>query len=219
MTDTPTILRVVPPLSPQPTPPPAQQPIQQPAVPTGAYDVVLLDPHRPYPAAGTRKSAPTKHHPLMDDQALRDFTVPADLLAPTGVLFMWSTSARLDFAFDLLNHWGLTFRGMAFVWIKTRKDGFTPVEAQARHPSKTKTTTEYVLAASRITKGHPMPVTDESIRQVVLAPKQAQAAKPAIIREHLETLYPNARRIEVFARTPRPGWETWGTNINQPRQQ
>lgn len=200
----------------QPTKPTlhAVQPPQPPTRTPGNYDVVLIDPPWSYTGSPTKMGAAAKHYPLMDDQALREFTLPADLLAPTGVMFMWATSPRLDFAFDLLNTWGLTFRGMAFVWVKTRKDGFTPVGAQGVRPSIIKPTTEYVLAASRITKGRPMPVADESIRQVVLAPKQAHSAKPAIVHERLEALYPDARRIEVFARTPRPGWEAWGNEID-----
>lgn len=182
--------------------------------PTGTHDVVLIDPPWSYTGSPTKMGAAAKHYPLMSDQALRDFRLPADLLAPTGVMFMWATSPRLDFALNLLHEWGLTFRGVQFVWVKTKKDGLTPIGAQGVRPSIVKPTTEYVLAASRIRTGRPMRLADESIRQVVLAPRGAHSAKPSAVHERIEALYPDARRIEIFARTTRPGWDAWGNEID-----
>ena len=95
---------------------------------TGAarsYDVVLIDPPWSYTGSATKMGAAAKHYPLMSDQALLDFRLPVDLLSPRGVMFMWATSPRLDFALRLIEGWGLTFRGVAFVWVKTKKDGAT----------------------------------------------------------------------------------------------
>jgi N6-adenosine-specific RNA methylase IME4 len=179
------------------------------------YDVVLTDPPWSYTGQQDKQGAAAKHYPTMTDAELAAFTLPVDMLAPKGVLFMWATAPRLDAAMLLLDAWGLTYRGTAFVWVKTRKsDPLVPIGAQGVRPSIVKPTCEFVLAASRVRKGRPLPVADESISQVVLAPKGAHSAKPDAVQERIEALYPNASRIEFFARTRRPGWEAWGNEIS-----
>ena len=57
---------------------------------------------------------------------------------------MWATGPKLDFAIECIKAWGLTYRGMGFVWVKTKKDG-TPIGAQGVRPSIVKPLSEYVL--------------------------------------------------------------------------
>jgi N6-adenosine-specific RNA methylase IME4 len=181
--------------------------------PSGLYDVVLADPPWSYTGSQTKWGAAANQYPTMSDQDLLDFTVATDVLAPRGVLFMWATGPRLDFAMRLIDAWGLTFRGVAFVWVKTRKDGLTPVGAQGVRPSIVKPTTEFVLAASRIAKGRPMPLGSEAVAQAVLAPKAEHSRKPDAVQDRIEALYPHAAKIELFARRTRPGWDVWGNEV------
>jgi N6-adenosine-specific RNA methylase IME4 len=137
-----------------------------------------------------------------------------DVLAQTGILFLWATSPRLDFALRCLDAWGLEFRGVAFVWIKTSAAG-VPIGSQGVRPSITKPTCEFVLAGSRVARGRPMPLADEGVAQVVLAPRQAHSQKPAKVADRIERMYPGARRLELFARQDRPGWDCWGDGVVQ----
>lgn len=176
------------------------------------YDVIYADPPWSYTGQQDKWGAAAKYYSTMSDEDLMDFSLVQDLLSPRGVLFMWATSPRLDFAIRLIDHWGLTCRGVAFVWVKTKRDG-TPIGAQGVRPSIVKPTTEYVLAASRVSKGRPMPLGSESVVQTVLAPKQEHSRKPDEVMERIEALYPNATRLEVFARRYRPGWDVWGNEV------
>lgn len=180
--------------------------------PKTKYDVILADPPWSYTGQQDKWGAAAKFYPTMSNQDLMNFTLVTDLLADNGVLFMWATSPRLDFAIRLIEHWGLTFRGVAFVWVKTKKDG-TPIGAQGVRPSIVKPTTEYVLAASRVKAGRPMKLDDESVCQTVFAPKQEHSRKPDEVMDRIERLYPNATRLEMFARRHRPGWDAWGNEI------
>lgn len=173
------------------------------------YDVILADPPWSYHGSQTKPAAAAKHYDTMPDDDLLGFTGIIDRLTPRGLLFMWATGPRLDFAMECLTAWGLTFRGVAFVWVKTRRDG-TPVGAQGVRPSTVKPTTEFVLAASRVRKGRPLPLRDEAVRQVVLAPRQEHSRKPDEVHDALERMYPDARKLEMFARRARPGWDAWG---------
>ena len=176
--------------------------------PEDAYDVVLADPPWDYYGQTTKMGAAGQHYDLMPDADLLAFPMRS-LLTKSGVLFMWVTSPRLDFAFDCLKAWGLHFRGVAFVWVKTKQDG-TPIGAQGVRPSIVKPTTEYVLAASPVKKGRPMKLSSESVRQVVMAPRTEHSRKPDDVHERIEALYPDATKIELFARRARPGWALWG---------
>lgn len=180
-------------------------------LPNHAYDVVLADPPWSYHGQQDKWGAAAKFYPTMTDDELAALPVPA-ILAPRGILFMWATSPRLDAAMQLIAAWGLTFRGIAFTWVKTRRDG-TPLGAQGVRPSIVKPTVELVLAASRVAKGRPMPLGSEAVQQVILAPKQEHSRKPDAAHERIERLYPNASRIELFARRERPGWSAWGNEV------
>lgn len=175
------------------------------------YDVVLADPPWSYYGSPDKMAAAGKHYPLMSDDDLLAFPL-ADWLAPRGVAFVWATGPRLDFAIDCIRSWGLHYRGMAFVWVKTRQDG-TPLGAQGVRPSIVKPTTEFVLAASRIKRGRPMPLGSEAIVQTIFAPKMEHSRKPDEVHRRIEQLYPDASRIELFARRPQPGWMAWGNEV------
>ncbi len=191
----------------------AAAPVPWRGLPVGPYDVILADPPWAYYGQQDKWAAAAKFYPTAPDTALETLPVPA-LLAPRGVLFLWATSPRLDAALHLVHCWGLAFRGVAFVWVKTRADG-TPVGAQGIRPSIVKPTTELVLAASRVARGRPMPLADEAVAQVVMAPRRDHSRKPDEVAARIERLYPAARRLEMFARAQRPGWEAWGNEVGR----
>ena len=183
-------------------------------LPQTTFDVIYIDPPWDYYGSGTKMGAAAKEYDLMSDAELLAFEDPAKLLSKNGVLFMWATNPRLDFAFKLLEAWRLHYRGIAFVWVKTRKDG-QPIGAQGVRPSIIKPTTEFVLAASKVARGRPMPLGSEKVRQVVLAPRREHSRKPDEVVQRIEELYPEARKLEMFARESRPGWVSWGNEATK----
>lgn len=183
-------------------------------LPDQQFDIVLADPPWAYTGQQDKWGAAAKFYPLMEDQDLLDFPL-ASVLAPKGILFMWVTSPRLDFAIDCIRAWGLTYRGVAFNWVKTKpSDPSTPIGAQGVRPSIVKPTSEFVLAASRVKTSRPMKLFDESIRQIIMAPRTEHSRKPDDVHERIEKMYPTASKIELFARRPRDGWTIWGNEVN-----
>lgn len=185
-----------------------------PPLPEKSYDVVLADPPWDYYGDATKMGAAGKHYNLMSDEELLAFPMKS-LLNKNGVLFMWVTSPRLDFALECLKAWGLHYRGVSFVWVKTKRDG-TPIGAQGVRPSIVKPLTEFVIAASPVKKGRPMKLGSESVVQTILAPKGEHSVKPDDVHERIELLYPDASRIELFARRSRPSWDLWGNQAPDP---
>ena len=182
-------------------------------LPERRYDVILADPPWSYYGQQGKWGAAAKFYPTVPDEEIVSLPM-ANLLTDRGVLFLWATSPRLDVAMACLSAWQLHFRSVAFVWVKARKDG-GPIGAQGVRPSIVKPTAEYVLAASRVAKGRPLPIADEGVPNVILAPKRAHSQKPEQVRESIDRLYPNASKLELFARSGRPGWDAWGNEVGK----
>jgi N6-adenosine-specific RNA methylase IME4 len=126
-----------------------------------------------------------------------------------GALFLWATCPRLHFAIDATRAWGLHYRGVAFVWTKTRVDGKV-IGAQGVPPTATKPTAELCLLATLTPTGRPFPLLDAAVRQDVFAPRGRHSAKPAVVRDRIVALYGDRPRIELFARESVVGWDRWG---------
>jgi N6-adenosine-specific RNA methylase IME4 len=184
-----------------------------PDFPTAEYDVALIDPPWSYYGADDKWAAAAKFYATMPARQIAEMPIPR-ILAPRAVAFVWATSPLLDVAVDTMRAWGLHFRGVAFVWVKSRADG-SPIGAQGVRPSIVKPTAEYVLAGSRVARGRPMKLHNEGVRNVVLAPRREHSRKPEAVYDAIESLYPDARRVELFARTTRPGWDAWGNEIGK----
>jgi N6-adenosine-specific RNA methylase IME4 len=56
----------------------------------------------------------------------------------------------------------------------------------------------------------PPPVETERPDSVIEAPRGRHSEKPDAVYELVERLWPNAARVELFARQARPGWARWG---------
>lgn len=181
-------------------------------LPNKKYDVVLLDPPWFYYGQQDKMGAAAKFYPLMSDDELREMPI-SSLLNDRAVVFVWATAPRLDFAIDVIRSWGLHYRGVAFIWVKTKKDRITPIGAQGVRPSIVKPTVEFVLIASNVAKGRPLPVADESVSNVVLAPRTEHSRKPDEVHRRIERLYPDASKLEMFARRKVDGWDVWGNEV------
>ena len=183
------------------------------------YEVVVADPPWSYTGQQNKWGAAAKFYPTMSDSELLQFPIN-NWLNSRGVLFMWATSPRLDFAIKCIEEWGLHYRGVAFVWVKTKKDG-TPIGAQGVRPSIVKPITEFVLAASKQAACRPLTLFDESIVQtvfqddVVFAPRQEHSRKPDVVLDRIDKMYPSDvyNKIELFARRKRDGWDSWGNEV------
>jgi N6-adenosine-specific RNA methylase IME4 len=72
---------------------------------------------------------------------------------------------------------------------------------------------ELVLAASTEKRGRPLPLSSEAICQTVFAPKGQHSQKPDEVQQRIEQMYPEASKLELFARRERPGWASVGDQL------
>jgi N6-adenosine-specific RNA methylase IME4 len=184
-----------------------------PPFPAKRYDVVYADPPWFYYGSQIKDAAAAKHYPLMTQEVLAQLPVRS-IMNKRAALFLWSTGPRLDFAIDLIERWGLFYRGVAYVWVKTNRRNQI-IRGQGVPPTFTKPTTEFVLAATTMPTGRPFPILDLSQGQVVMENRREHSQKPATIRRLIEELCGKRPRIELFAREAADGWDAWGAEVGK----
>ncbi|HKU82057.1 MAG TPA: MT-A70 family methyltransferase [Candidatus Tumulicola sp.] len=184
-----------------------------PPLPAGPYDIVYADPPWFYYGSQIKDAAAAKHYPLMSQEDLADLPVRR-LMGKRAALFMWATCPRLNFAIELLGKWGLHYRGVAYIWVKTNAKGQI-IRGQGVPPTFTKPTSELVLAATTMPTGRPFPLLDLGQGQIVLHGRSEHSRKPQIFRELIEQLCGQRPRIELFARETRDGWDSWGVESDK----
>ena len=181
---------------------------------TSAYDVIYADPpwkyHQQRPG-GMNNAA--DHYDVMDVADMASLPERGSLRKP-GVVFMWATGPMLWEAMELGERLRLHYRGVSFVWVKTNRKG-EPYGATGVRPTITKPLTEFVLAFSNVKRGRPLPLASESVVQTVFAPRREHSRKPDEVAKRIEELYPNARKLEMFARETRPGWASFGNEVGK----
>lgn len=173
------------------------------------YRTIVVDPPWPYDdgwlgwstdKAG-RRPLPYAAMTIDDIKALP----VADLAATEGYLFLWTTCRYLETAFEVLREWRFTPR-TPVVWCKEPVGSGAPGGMFA-------TTTEFVIVAQRINRGtraHSRCTTGQRIeRNWFEWPRRAHSEKPPEFMDIVERVSPGPY-VELFARQPRLGWDSWG---------
>lgn len=160
------------------------------------YPVIYCDPPWRYDYAATESRAIENQYPTM---ALDEIcALPVSEIAHSDcVLFMWTTSPKLEESMQVIAAWGFTYKTCA-VWDK-QKIGMGYYFRQ-RH--------ELLLVA---TKGAPpAPLPSARPDSVFSFPRGEHSSKPQEVAQLIEAMYPDFEKIEMFCRAPRYGWAVWG---------
>jgi N6-adenosine-specific RNA methylase IME4 len=170
------------------------------------YSTIVADPPWPY-AEGfpTQSRTPgkwagavkTKALPY-SDMSLGDIcAMPVrELATPDARLFLWTTNRYLKAAFEVLHAWGCTYK-QALVWHKL--DG-------NMGGSVAPCSAEFLLVA---TWGSPPVVSKAASAVISHAQSKQHSRKPPVFLDLVEQVSPGPY-VELFARAPRLGWDSWG---------
>lgn len=178
------------------------------------YDVLLLDPPWSYFGSPDKMGAAGKEYSLMDQGAVCSLPI-RQVLKKKAYVFVWATGPRLNFAIEAIKAWGLHYRGVAYVWVKSRKSDNGIISGQGVPPTYTKPTTEFLLCATTTKAGRPVPLKRFNTPQVILAPRGAHSEKPDVFRQSIEETLgtQNLSCLEIFARKRMDGWDAVGNEI------
>lgn len=172
------------------------------ALPKGKYGVIYADPPWSYNdkqsgSISENYGAAEKHYPSLKLSELKALDIPS-MTADDCVLWLWATCPLLEDALELSRAWGFKYKAQ-FVWDKVRHN--MGHYNSVRH--------ELLLVC---TKGSATPENAklfDSVQSIEKTDKHSE--KPEEFREIIETLYPSAKKVELFRRGKAPkGWKVWG---------
>lgn len=188
-----------------------------PPLPQKIYDIIYADP--PWDYGGkmqydksciktenigfTKKifiSSASFKYPTLKLNELKQLNV-ASICSNNCLLFLWTTGPQLEKAVELGNSWGFEYKTVAFVWDKKN-----------HNPGRyTLSQTEFVLAFKK--GAIPTPRGARNIRQLIAVPRGKHSEKPEEIISNISKMFPEQKKIELFARKNYVGWDNWGLEI------
>lgn len=174
------------------------------------YDLILADPPWQQKKAGLRNCRPLQGRSL-DYKTLdindikRHLETTLQLCGDNVILFLWTIDKYLFEAEAMARELGFKLHAR-MIWDK--ENGIAPsFDIRYSH--------EYLLY---MYKGKMQKVSIEArgkIRSVFAEKSTRHSKKPIKSYEIIEELYPDLRKIELYARYTRSGWDCWGNEIEQ----
>jgi len=165
------------------------------------YRCIVIDP--PWPMRKILRDTVPKQdvfpYKTMTLDAIKDIDI-ASLADPDGChVYLWTTQKFLPNSFDIMQEWGVNYQCL-MTW--TKPTGFTPFSWMYN--------TEHVLFG---TIGN-LAVQRKGLKIGFDAPVVGHSVKPQVFFDRVEQASPEPR-LEMFARTKRDGWDSWGDETDK----
>jgi len=164
------------------------------------YSVIYCDPPWKYTSGDqhtheTQETVIGTHYPSMTIPELCRLPVK-QMAYENAVLFMWATSPLLQESFDIIKAWGFEYK-TSMVWDKVAHNVGNYVSV--RH--------EFLLICTRGVT----PKVPKLVDSVYTEERTEHSRKPKYFRDLIDELYPDGKRVELFARGELPdNWDAWG---------
>ena len=190
------------------------------------YDVILADPPWSFKVwnkdTGNGRSAEL-HYKTMSLDDICALPV-ANITNKNCVLFMWGVWPSIFDTQKVAQAWGFEYKTLGFEWWKLNKQWSKMPNFAMRLNDEyswmeklfsfgmgyyTRANSEPCLL---FTKGK-MPVQSRSERNYIISPIREHSQKPDEQYGKIERLYPNMKYLEMFARRPRIGWDSFGNEV------
>lgn len=169
----------------------------------GSYAIIYADPPWDLDRGGSSESPSASHSGAASHYATMTTNeiaaLPVERIAATdAVLLLWATSGLLPEALSVMGSWSFDYK-QSMIWHKAGGIGLGRI-VRVDH--------EYLLIGYR---GSPCGVPSAARpRSVIMSAKGRHSAKPDGVPGMIDSMWPQGPRIELFARTIRPGWDHWG---------
>ncbi|MCF3935037.1 MT-A70 family methyltransferase [Acuticoccus sp. M5D2P5] len=166
--------------------------------------IIVIDP--PWKFSSNSETKPgrnaMRHYPCMTDSEIAALPV-SEWAAPDALLFVWTTAPMLVRSIGVIEQWGGWRYVTQRVWVKSRIG--TGFWVRNRH--------EPVLLYKRgkFPCPRPAPFGDS----VIVAPQREHSRKPDELQDRIDEVWPQAAKLEAFARQSRPGWMTFGNEVGK----
>lgn len=173
------------------------------------YDIIYTDPPWQQNKGGVRKVRPNQNrsldYPTMDINDIKK--IHEEIFKSTNKkhnVFMWTIDKYLHEAEKMMNELEYTLHAR-FIWDK--ENGVAPAfTVRFSH--------EYLLWFYK--KGNLlMPCEEAKGKYTTVIRERAtkHSKKPECAYKMIEDMFPNTKKIELFARNRRDGWDAWGNEV------
>lgn len=174
----------------------------------GTYRILLGDP--PWKYVGLNQADEyghaERHYDCLSDDELCQYKpgggsrLVREMMDDNAVLFLWVTSPLLARCFAIIKAWGFEYKA-SFVWdkVKHTMGHYNSV----RH--------EMLLICTRGSCTPDVPKLVDSVQSIERSGKHSE--KPEAFYEIIEGMYDHGRKLELFSRNLRDGWDSEGNEI------
>jgi N6-adenosine-specific RNA methylase IME4 len=184
-------------------------------LPAGAFRAILADP--PWYFRGYTKAVsdrdPRRHYDVMTLSQMCALPV-GDLAHRDAHLFLWVTGPCLPQAFEVISAWGFRYSGIGFTWIKLKPgvdaERFYADDFHIGLGYTTRKNAEFCLLARRGNAKR----RSANVRELVISARRDHSRKPDEINGRV-VQYCVGPYVELFARSSRRGWTTWGSEADK----
>lgn len=184
------------------------------------YDLLYLDvPWRYRDEKGGLPALGGKTYATMSDEELAELPI-SRIANKDSLLFSWLVFPKLYEGLQIMTAWGFTPITCGFVWIKLNRKGALVQVAKdlILKGGIYSGLGSYVCGNAEICmigkRGKGLQRASKSVKQIIFAPLSSHSSKPFEAYDRIETLYPHANKVELFARTPREGWTQTGYDFD-----
>lgn len=201
------------------------------------FDVIVADPPWTFDdtlTMSTIKRGAASQYSVLDFAALQALDV-ASITNDKAALALWTPSSLIPEGLGVMQAWGFEFK-QTYIWVKTKKEPLRSLLRDCMKAVKTegavgalkqsipsfsvdfvlgfgmgrlfRQTHEVVLLGI---KGKIYDLLDnKSQRSVSFHPATKHSAKPENLQDSLDLMFPNANKLEMFARRDRKNWTCVG---------
>lgn len=182
-----------------------------PIFPDNVYNLIYADPPWKQTKGGKKNCRPASSGKSLDynvlslDEIEKHLRVAVEHSTNDSILFLWTIDKYLFEAESIAKGLGYKLHAR-MIW---NKENGIPAAFTIRFGH------EYLLFMYR---GKFIPVAKEErgkILSVFSEKVKSHSKKPIIAYKIIERLYPYLKKIELYARENREGWDAWGDQVNE----
>lgn len=172
-------------------------------LPDGPFDIIIADP--PWRFASNSAAKPgrnaMRHYPTMSVEDIAAMPV-REIAAKDALLLLWITVPLQHRAGEVIAAWG--FKPVSgLVWNKGRNGtGYWAINWH-----------EPCIIAKRGKFPCPKPALFPT--SIIPGARREHSRKPEWLHDVIDARLPDARKLELFSRTPRAGWTAWGNDMEK----
>jgi len=169
------------------------------------YDNIVIDP--PWPTIWKSNAFTGKNGLQYESMSIQQISaLPiTQLLKDDAWVFLWTTCSMLEDAFKVVRSWDLQFRQI-ITWNKDYGMGRPPFTA-----------TEHCLMCAYGEPPRPLMNGTQLLNHFsTQSVRLKHSQKPDEFFNHILPFTSGKDNLEMFARSSRVGWDSWGNEISQP---